>query len=255
MKRSKLHELLAVKPTREGETDALMKDHTAKFKGELHLFRKTKKVFEPASETAGVTPQSVVEEDTVLVTSLKTELAFVLGKFSNCVDLLHMIDRANVSAAGDIVLDDRTFASGVPATFLVHLEKRLTQVIDLLTSMATADPAAGFVHDPSLGPDVLQAQPIRRERTAKIESYITVAPATDKHPAQVAKVTKDVVTGHLTTYNWTTLPTVHQKSLMIERATALKTAVVEARARANCVEVDQSPIFGEMARYIMGPLD
>jgi hypothetical protein len=252
---AKLHELLAVKPTREGETDALVKDHAKKFKADLHLFGKVKKVFEPATEeTGGKTPEPVVEEDTVLVTTLAKELAFVLGKFADCMDLLYMIDVGNVVAREDVVLGARTFATGVPATFLVHVEKRLNQILDLATGMATADPAAGYAPDASMGANVLKAEPIRRSRTAKVESYMSVAKATDKHPEQVVKVTKDVVTGHLTTTNWTSLPTVDQKSQMISRIVALKDAVAQARARANCVDVAPQKMFGEMVAYIMEPM-
>lgn len=255
-KSSKLHELLAVKPTRESEADSLLKDHTAKFKGELHLFQKTKTVFEPAAETEGSTAKSVVEEDTTLVTTVKRELDFVLDKFTECVDLLFTIDVANASAIADIVLaDGSVLAKDVPATFLVHLEKRLNQVLAMAQTMATADPAAGFALDASMGANVLQALPIVRKRTAKVEEYITIAQATDKHPAQVAKITKDVITGTLTTSKWSALPTVHQKSEMIKRIVAVKEAVIQARARANCYEAQQRKIFGGMVAYFAEPLN
>lgn len=250
---AKLHELLAVKPTREGETDALMKDHTKKFNSDLHLFAKTKKVFEPATEGENERANPVVEEDTVLVTSVKTEMDFVLGKFTDLVDLLFTIDVANMAAKERLVIGGVDLGQ-IPATFLVHLEKRLNQVLALAQGMATADPASGFAQDPSMGPNVLRAEPIRRARTAKIESFQTVAPATDKHPAQVVKVTKDEVTGHVTTTNWTSLPTVHQKSEMIARIVAVKDAVVQARARANCLEIEQQKLFGEIVKYITAPL-
>ncbi len=242
---AKLHELLAVKPTRESETDALMKDHAKKFKADLHLFQKTKKVFAQATEEAGAVAAPKVEEDTVLVTTLKKE--------AEMLDLLFTIDLANTQASEPLIHDGLDFGT-VPATFLVHLEKRLNQVLDMAQGMATADPAAGFKPDAAMGVNVLQAEPIARPRTAKIEEFITVAPATDKHAAQVAKVTKDVVTGTVTTYHWTTLPTVHQKSEMIARVVALKDAVVQARARANCHEVKQQKVFGRMMDYVTAPL-
>ena len=251
---SKLHELLAVKPTRESETEVLMKDHAKKFAGDHHLFKKTTKSFTPATEQAGVEVKDVVEEDTKLVTTVAKELAFVLEKFAGCVDLNYTIDFANTQAFETLQHDGIYFAASVPATFLVHLEKKLNQVLSLVQSIATADPAAGFKPDPDMGANVLLADPITRPRTAKVEEYITVAAATDKHPAQVAKVVKDIVQGHVTTKNWVSLPTVHQKAEMIARIVALKDAVVQARARANCYDIEQKKIFGGIMEYIMEPL-
>lgn len=251
---SKLHELLAVKPTRESETEVLMKDHAKKFAGDHHLFKKQMKVFKPATEQVGVETKDVVEEDTVLVTTVAKELAFVLEKFAHCVDLNFTIDVANTQAFETLEHDGVVFSNRVPATFLVHLEKKLNQVLTLVQAIATADPAAGFKPDYSMGENVLKADPITRPKTAKIEEFVTVAQATDKHPAQVQKVTKDVIQGHVTTTNWVSLPTVHQKAEMIARIVALKDAVVQARARANCYDVEQQKIFGRMMEYITAPL-
>lgn len=251
---TKLHELLAVKPTREGEADNIMKKHTASFKGELHLFSKTKKVFSPATETADGKAQDVVEEDRPLVTSVAKEARFALEKLAECVDLNYTIDVANTEAKADIVVDGDTIEKNVPASFLVHLEKRLNQCLKLVEDMATADPAAGYQPDPSEGPYALKANDIRRARTNKIERWEIVAPATDKHPAQVQKITTDEVVGYVTTFNWTTLPTTHQKSEMIAHVVKLRDAVVAARARANCHDIEQKKIFGKFVDYILKPL-
>lgn len=252
---NKLHELLAVKPTREGEADNLMKKHTASFKSELHLFSRTKKVFFPATE--GVDgAKEVVEEDRPLVTSVAKEARFVLDKLTDCVDLNYTIDCANTEAKADIILDnDIPIVKDVPATFLVHLEKRLNQVLKLVEDMATADPAAGYQPDPSEGPNVLKANDVRRARTNKIEKYQVIVPPTVQHPANVVKVTTDEVVGYVTTYNWSTLPTTNQKSDMIARIVKLRDAVVSARARANCHEVEQKKMFGKFVNYILSPIE
>lgn len=254
MSKAKLHELLAVKPTKEGEVDALMKDHAKKFASDHHLFKKVEKVFTPASEKEGEAPKAVVEESTKLVTTVAKEADFVLSKFTECLDLLYTIDAANCEAVADIVCNGAVFAEAVPATFLVHLEKRLNQVIKLIESMATADPAIDFTLDPSLGPNVLKST-LTRPRTAKLEEWITIVEATKEHPAQAKLVTRDIVTGMVVTHNWVSLPTVNQKSQLFERAVALKNAVVEARARANCLEIEQKKIFGKMKDFILRPLN
>jgi hypothetical protein len=253
-KSSKLHELLAVKTTKEGEIDALLKEHMSTFKDKHQLFKKSKTVFTPNSEKEGELAQPVVEDETPLVTTVAKEAGFIFNKFAETIDLLHTIDLANCEAKADIVVDGEVFATGVPSTFLVHLEKRFNQIIKLIESIPTADPAMGFAPDNSMGANVLQASPIVRHRTSKIEEFLTVVPATKEHAAQVVKQVKDVVVGNVTKYQWTSLPTTHQKSELIERAIKLKNAVVEARARANCHAIEQKRIFGPMKDYILYPL-
>ena len=255
-KGTSLHEMLAVKPTREGEVAKLMASHTSTFKSQHHLFKKVKRVYEKATEQEGEKVEPVIEEETPLVTTVAKEANFVLTKFGEMVDLLYTIDHANTQAKGDIVLSDGTkIASDVPATFLVHLEKRVNEVIDLIQAMATADPVQGFKIDTDAGKNILQARPLRRPRTANVIEYPIVAPATDKHPAQVKEVSRTILTGHTTTYEWSGLPTVAQKSDLMRRATEIKNSVAKARARANETKVEQKRIFDPIQKYILQGLE
>jgi len=247
----KLHELLAVKPTREGEADKLLKGHVSAFKGKHHLFASNKKVFNPSTEEEGTTVLSVVEEETTLVTTVAKEARFVLEKFGNLVDLQYTIDCANTEAKADIVIDDQTLAADVPSTFLVHLEKRVNQVIELLNSMPTCDPAAGFISDPDMGANVLKARVITRPRTAKIKDWKEVSAATKEHKAQIVETVVERTTGTVEHHAWSGMPTTEEKADLLQRAIAVKTAVVEARARANGHSSEQKKIFGSIQTYIL----
>jgi hypothetical protein len=52
-------------------------------------------------------------------------------------------------------------------------------------SIPTLDPAKGFTHDSAKGAHVFKAREVTKTRTQKVQEPLTLAPATDKHPAQV----------------------------------------------------------------------
>lgn len=251
---SSLHELLGAKVKREPEANGLMDDHTKKFKADLHLFSAMRRDFTPSTEEAGVVAKTVTEEEKPLVTTVKKELDFVLAKLIGCVDLNYTIDVANCSAAASIEIDGKVFGDPMPVTFLMYLEKQLGRVLALVQFMATADPVAGYKQDPNQPPNVLVAKPDVKDRTKKITKYITVAQATDKHPAQVVPNVEDVKIGVITTTTWTSLPTVHQKAEMLARLSAVTEAVIRARQRANQMDIQQKKIFGDLMAYVTEPL-
>lgn len=252
---NKLHELLAVKPSKEGEATNIINSHASTFKGNHALFQGRKKVFNPTTGSDNDDLSEQVREEVPLTTTVAKEFKFCLDKFGETVDLLATIDRANTLAKADVVVGGEVMFKDVPATFLVHLEKRLNQILLLVKNIPTADPVKGFAPDRSLGENVLAARPVTRDSTNKVEEWVTVVEPTDKHPAQIKLMTKDVKIGELTTFEWSGLPTTAQKSNLILRATELRDAIVTARARANCHEVKQEKIFDKVTNYLMKAFD
>lgn len=250
MATSKIHELLAVKPNREAEATTILNDHISTFRGNHALFSGRKRVFTPSAE-GDQEAQDIVEEELEMVTTVAKEFKFAMDKYAEAVDLIASIDHGNTQAVASVYVDGEVFLKDVPATFLVHLEKRINQVIRLVQSIPTADPVRGFSPDPDQGEHVLRARPIVRDRTKKIQEWITVVDATEHHPAQVKEQTRDEKIGTITTYEWSGLPTTSQKSSLINRAVKLKEAIVEARARANCLKVDNKKCFDRVTSYLM----
>lgn len=193
------------------------------------------------SLTPGVDP--VREEQLDIQTTVPQELHWIRGIWGKAIDLGYQVDEGNTKARADIVLPDGTsFATGVPATALLQLEKRLGDIRTFLMTVPTLDPAKGFKPDLDRGVGYFKAREVRKPRTRKGTKVITKAPATDKFPAQVELVTVDEEVGHTIEQEWSGLITPAVKAGYIERVETLKQAVKAARSRANEAEVDAKTV-------------
>ena len=155
----------------------------------------------------------------------------------------------------DVVLDDGTvLLKSVPATSLLRIEHRITDIRNLVQSIGTLDPAKGFEESPEEGDGVFQARDDVRPRTEKQFSFVVMVPATEKHPAQVKELMLDRPIGTVITQEWSSLITVSQKGDMLDRVEELLRAVKKARARANEIDLDvrQNKIGADLLKYIVG---
>lgn len=83
---------------------------------------------------------------------------------------------------------------------------------------------------------------------------VILAPATDKHPAQVKESTRDNVVGSFTLVKRSGAVTAVQKSEAIKQIDAILVAVKQARMRANETEVIQMKIGAEIVKLLLAPL-
>lgn len=227
---AKLHELLAVESTLKGQAEKTRGDLLTLFDKKKHHFHEKVVTFTPNEE--GAAP--VTEEQLDLQTTVPKELTWIKGIWAKALDVSYQIAESNTEARADVVLDDgKTLLTQVPATALLELEKRATEIHALVSGIPTLDPAKGFRLDPDRGKGVYKARPDTKTRTKKVQRVLELAKATDKHPAQVTVVSEDVPSGTIEVLEWSGLITPAEKAEMIERAEELKRAIKQARARAN----------------------
>ena len=248
---AKLHEILAVeqnlKTQAEHARNSIIKET---FEKKLHHFSEKRVTFFPLE---GGEPQ--VEEVRDLQTTVKLELKWLQGFLEKGIDAGYQVAVANVSAKGDIVLEDGTIlAEGVPATALLELEKRVNEIQAVVHAIPTLDPVKGFIPDISKGDGIYVAREGNTKRTKRFKKAFTLAPATDKHPAQVQMIEEDDVIGRIQTQEWSGLITPSQKSDLLTKCEDLKRAVKKARSRANDidVEVEKAKIGQKLLRFIFG---
>lgn len=233
----KLHELLAVGPNLRGQAEATRTDLKNTFEKKTTHFTEKKVTFKSVNENI----PDKTEQHQVLQTTIAKELAWITEKLSAAIDCGHRIDVANTYARADIALDDGTvILTGVPATSLLQLEHRLTEIQDLVNAIPTLDPAKGFQQDANYGKGVYKALDVEKPRTEKKFDFIVMVPPTDKFPAQVKELSADTVVGHTLTQEWSALITVAEKGKMLDRIENLARAVKQARSRANDTHVDST---------------
>jgi len=249
---SKLHELLAVDGNLKAQADKTRAELMGTFEKKQHHFSEKTVSYKPFEEGTPTT----IEGQLDIQTTVPKELKWISDFLVKSLDVSYQVAEANTVARADVVLEDYdgVFLSQLPATSLLELEKRSKELHDFVMAIPTLDPAKGFRADPDKGGDVFKAREEKKTRTKKVNKPLTLAPATDKHPAQVQLVTEDVPVGEITTLEWSGLITVAAKGDMLSRVEDFTRAVKKARSRANEQEINKidTKIGQKIISYIFG---
>lgn len=235
----KLHEVLGAQTQITQQADKTRTELAATFEKKRHLFAEKRSTFKSTQEG---TPD-VSEIQSTLQSTVAKELSWITPILVRHIDNEATIDSGNTVAKADVKLDDGTvILTGVPATQLMQLAKRLNDIFTLVSAIPTLDPAAGFTPDPSRGENIYVARETRKQRTKKIQQPLVLIQPTEHHPGQAQLITNDVVIGDLIEQEWSGLITPAEKSDMLDRIEELRRAVKTARARANDVSVEDIKI-------------
>lgn len=251
---SKLHELLATAGSLAGQAQATRTELMGTFNNKRVLFQQKLITFTPLEETGKVETR----EQSDIQSSVHDEIEWISKIMAKAIDAAYAIDIANTTAVADVTLEDSTtLLSGVPATALLQLEKRIKEVQELIKTIPTLDPAKGFKLDPATGQHVFAAREVLKDSTKKVEEFVVIVQPTKEHPAQTAKVTKDIKVGTIREQEWSSLITPAKKAELLERCEALYRAVTQARSRANETVIDQKEhkIAAKLLGYVFQPLN
>lgn len=248
----KLHELLAVEGQLKGQAQATRTELRTTFEKKRHLFEKKLVTFKPSEEGQ----KEVTEAQSTLQSTVPQELKWIAGIWTKALDVSYQVAAVNRVALADVILDNgQVLLKDAPATALLELEKRATEIQELITAAPTLDPAKGFAPDPDEGKNVYRARDTFKTRTRKSPKVITLAPATEHHPAQAQLVTEDIPIGQLVEQEWSGLITPTQKGDFLERVEELRRAIKKARQRANDADVAAKdlPVCGQaIFDYVLG---
>ncbi len=128
-------------------------------------------------------------------------------------------DWANCSARADVVVDGRTIVTEVPVSYLLFLEKQLTDLHTFVKKLPVLDASESWSLDPST--DLWKTDPVRTIRTKKVPRNHVKAEATDKHPAQVDVYYEDVPIGYWTTVKFSGALPARRVNELLERVEKL----------------------------------
>jgi hypothetical protein len=240
----KLHELLAVEGSIKGQATKVRGELSGTFEKKRHLFGGVTKTFTPKDESE----DGSVEVESSIQSTVPKELKWISEFLGKAMDSGYQICEANTIARADVVLEDgAVFLASLPATALLELEKRMAELQEFLLTVPTLDPAKGFEIDvaASADGDIFKAREVTRVNTKKIQKPLTLAPATDKHAAQVQLVSEDVPVGKTLHQEWSGMITPARKGEMIARCEELARAIKQARSKANEVEITNRSKIGE----------
>jgi len=160
-------------------------------------------------------------------------------------------DWTNCAATADVKIDGRTLIPDAPVTFLLFLEKQLTDLRTFIATLPVLADTERWSKDENSG--LFKSEVVRRHKTKKTQRPIVLYDATPEHPAQTQLISEDVLVGHWHEEKNSGAMPKTEKTLMLERADKLLYAVKQAREQANMEEVVPTPdVASAIFTYLTG---
>jgi hypothetical protein len=210
------------------------------------LFQGFSKTYEPVSENGH--PQAPQSQK--VQKNAEEMFAEAQKTLIDLFDVTATKDWGNQSAKADLMVDGKTLLTGVPATYLLFLDKQLSDLRALIGSTTELDGSIDWSKDPSTG--LFKSNPVQTQSTAKVQRALVLHPPTDKHPAQTQLITEDQVVGHWFQVKHSgALPTPRKKELL-GRVQKLLDAVKVALEDANMTRVEDQKTGEAVLNYIFG---
>lgn len=248
----KLHETLAAEKTVNAAWNTLYEETLKKF-GNDHFFSghtKALKMLEDNSANEAIEAQA--GEHKAVPTNVLDTLVYALALYGNAETLQLQKNNANRNAVADVMLRGQVVFNALPVDQLLGLEARLAKIRTLYLAIPTLDASKSWVFDTNAGCWVAPAE--YATKTEKVMVPVMLAPATDKHPAQVEKVTRDNTVGKFTLVKRSGAATAVQKAEAIKLLDELLVEVKQARMRANETEVPNVDLGKKLAELLLQPL-
>jgi hypothetical protein len=172
----------------------------------------------------------------------------VTASLTELFDTTATKDWANTHARADVVVDGQTIVAGVPATYLLFLEKQLVDLHTFVAKLPILDPSEEWQYDAST--DTYATPAVQTVRTKKIPRNHVKAEATKEHPAQVEVYYEDVAQGTWSTVKFSGALPAQRVNELLSRVEKLQQAVKFAREEANNVEVEQQKVGEKVLGYL-----
>lgn len=240
---TKLNQIIAVE---KGVKSKATKDFT-----ELHrevtktaLLSGISRVYQPKDDEGDKLPS----ESTLVQVKAEDILSKVTGTLGNLFDVTLTKETANAAATANVVVDGKVILADVPVTYLLFLEKQLTDINTFVTKLPVLDPSESWTKDPSTNTYV--TSPTSTVRSKKVPKNWVKAEATDRHPAQVEIFHEDIIVGTWTTKKFSGALPADRVNTLVRRVEALQTAVKFAREEANGTVVDDQKAGTKVFDYL-----
>lgn len=149
-------------------------------------------------------------------------------------------DWANGDARADVVVDGKSLLKDVPVTYLLFLEKQLTDLNTFISKLPTLDPSEVWSYDEAT--DAWATEPVSTSKTKRIPRNHVKAEATKEHPAQVEVYYEDIAVGNWQTIKYSGAMPASRVAILKERVRNLQEAVKFAREEANSKEVEEQRV-------------
>jgi hypothetical protein len=202
------------------------------------------RVYRPNDESGEQLPA----ESTRVQLNAQDVLKDVAKVLTELFDVTACKDYTNCFAHADVSVGEVVLAKDVPITYLLFLEKKLTDVHTFVSKLPTLDPSEEWTFDSNVGAFV--SKPSETVKTKKVFVPLLLSPATDKHPAQVKEGFEDKTVGVWKTVKFSGAMPAQKVADMLERVERLQKAVKFAREECNTREVEQVKVGEKIFTYL-----
>jgi hypothetical protein len=187
-------------------------------------------------------------ESTKVQVRTEDVLRDVSKNLSRLFDVTATKDATNCVAKANVVVDNKTLLSDVPVSYLLFLEKQLTDLHTFIKKLPVLDAAETWSFNESA--DCWSTEPVRTLRTKKVPRNHVKAEATEKHPAQVEVYYEDITIGYWTTVKFSGALPAKRVSELLDRVEKLQQAVKFAREEANNAEAVDRKVGDKVFGYL-----
>lgn len=210
------------------------------------LLSGTSRTYRPKDEEGEVLPP----ESNKVQVKAEEVLSTTTGILTRLFDVTASKDWANCLAKASVMIDGRTIMADVPISYLLFLEKQLTDLHTFIKKLPTLDAGETWVFDASA--DCFATEPVQTLRTKKIPRNHVKAEATEKHPAQVEVYYEDITVGFWRTIKFSGAMPAKRVNELLERVEKLQAAVKFAREEANALEIVEQKVGQRFFEYLLG---
>lgn len=246
-KAGQFHQLLAVMGDKVQQGNKLLAEAAKTFqKGEM--FEGYLRTYTPFDEDGDKQP----DEGKELITTVTEKLDFILPYLADSINVQLSREASNASGGlkANLLIGDRDFGE-FSSQELLQLEKSVRELREhIVNNLPTLDMAKAWKEndDEREGTSVTQEAPTYRyvEETVPV----VLAPATDKHPAQVREAVKKTQVGEFSRRIVSGKISPAVKADMMSRVDKMLSAIADARSRANSNEATNVKFGFELLEFL-----
>ena len=202
--------------------------------------------YTPRDENGAVLPSESTRVQVKAAQIVKDLQAHLASLF----DVVATKDYTNCLAKADIVVDGKALLTGVPATYILFLEKQLAELLAFVKKIPALDPARSWSHDESQ--DCWVSPPEESIRTKKTKKAQTVFEGNQYHKPEFLVFDEDIPEGTWSTLHYSGAMQQSEINAIITRIETLQKAVKFAREHANRQEVTQQRVGETILHYVFG---
>lgn len=238
----KLHELVAIRKGIKTRTYAAL-SQLHKISQKAELYNGMTKEYHPIEEDGLKLPPA----STIVQSFFEDILNQARTIATEAWDTEATQEWGNQQATATLTLGNLTIEN-VPATFLLYMEKQLSDLYTFVEKLPTLDSDKIWLKDENSRTYVTDE--VKTARTETVTSPVVVTEATDKHPAQWTNVNKIMTRGYWHTRNQSGAMPKPLKAKLLTRITTARDEVKRARSRANDTEVEKKQVASALFDYL-----